>query len=1172
MSWFDTVGIANLAKSALNSAQKRIDRALDIQSDEAAGFSLPNDTDSFFLSFGVGDELSKSKKPTSTQPTPSRRHDALPESQRDGADTESSKLPSGWESFLEATSSAVVKPFTDASAVLLQPTKVSPPTNNTGLSPTTAFETSTIAGIGGSDSPLSIDLPIYPPLEQSAESDGSTETLLGSSFPGSSSPLSQSRESFSDWQGTAKEPKDGGAVIVREPEHASSSGYPAVSPVHESSGPLPEGSTSSTPNQESCASMVASRSSSRDELAADANSSGVSGLHKVELSDSFVGQECEVVPHSSEVAHARESDSGPNGFLSQDLWVAVDTVLDTVEKKEYDADTQGGGGDFVVGSVMVAEVPSEVTGLTEVKQTENELSDEASGDSSPVKVEDPATTAVSTSAVAVKEECETQSVAGSAHSAETSSSASFVRISTEETEDSRKSSSPSGDEEGETVSSSDIEIISSVNGGSSIDQFSAVSPARHLWTIQSDAHDEKRSESPEVAGASEGSLGLPEDGATRGLGDMSEVEDLRAQLNKLQSVLDARERKVFLLSKEMAEMADSNAALQSALQKSEQQRVKDNQDTSRLTQEFTHRLARLETKLMDTARERDSLKAKLEDFQQDAVSKVSISQMDVLLKEKDEQISELMSEGEKLSKQHLQQSTIIKKLRAKEREMENLIKTHKERLEEQSKELDRLRRSLSAKDEQEKKHIDTIRHLTSSTQKLEREATAFQESLNEATSRLAEATGKLDAAYSQTAMLQQANEEFERQAEEASLSAKMAAGEEIRRAMDQARSEALAEKTSLLQRIEELQLALAMADQRSERREEILHTSIRELQQQLQEGEARNQEITQNLSSATRPLLRQIENLQSTFSVQSASWERVERSLTDRLNESQMHATLLAERERALNDKCADLQLRQTTLETQNAALRREKQELASECETLRDKQGSLEEFERRESSLMSTKARLEQTLKTLRADKDTLSAQLSSVQEELSSEQHKNALLQEQLRAEREKRLENSTTPSPTASHYSSVSDTFNCNSLPDDLSAANSAFGVTPASRHTSLYDSLRGISGSSLIESLQAQLKMREGEVGQLQAQIGQLERCRESLSRELTSLSAKQELWDQEHEELRDLRIRSEDVNQKYNTLLQMYGEKVEEAEELRLDLEDVKSMYKAQINDLVNAKQ
>lgn len=45
-----------------------------------------------------------------------------------------------------------------------------------------------------------------------------------------------------------------------------------------------------------------------------------------------------------------------------------------------------------------------------------------------------------------------------------------------------------------------------------------------------------------------------------------------------------------------------------------------------------------------------------------------------------------------------------------------------------------------------------------------------------------------------------------------------------------------------------------------------------------------------------------------------------------------------------------------------------------------------------------------------------------------------------------------------------------------------------------------------------------------------------------------------------------------MNQKYNTLLQMYGEKVEEAEELRLDLEDIKSMYKAQVFSSPNLMQ
>lgn len=244
MSWFDTVGIANLAKSALNSAQKRIDRALDIETDESASFSLPNDADSFFLSFGLSDDGSTSRQPTSKQPTPSRlepktppRLEPKPEGQPNAAEAET-KLSSGWdtswESLLEATSSVVAKPLADATAVLLQPTKAQPADDGGLASSGTADTTPATAVTGGAESPVNIDFPPLRPLEQSAESDGSTETLLGtSSLPGSSSPLSQSRESFSDWQGTSKEPKDSG-VIVREPEHVTSSGYPAVSSAQES--------------------------------------------------------------------------------------------------------------------------------------------------------------------------------------------------------------------------------------------------------------------------------------------------------------------------------------------------------------------------------------------------------------------------------------------------------------------------------------------------------------------------------------------------------------------------------------------------------------------------------------------------------------------------------------------------------------------------------------------------------------------------------------------------------------------------------------------------------------------------------------------------------------------------------------------------------------------------
>lgn len=47
------------------------------------------------------------------------------------------------------------------------------------------------------------------------------------------------------------------------------------------------------------------------------------------------------------------------------------------------------------------------------------------------------------------------------------------------------------------------------------------------------------------------------------------------------------------------------------------------------------------------------------------------------LQEKEQQIQDLLLEGEKLSKQHLQHTNIIKKLRGKEKETEEMLKSSK---------------------------------------------------------------------------------------------------------------------------------------------------------------------------------------------------------------------------------------------------------------------------------------------------------------------------------------------------------------------------------------------------------------------------------------------------------------------------------------------------------------
>ncbi|KAL0181530.1 hypothetical protein M9458_023936, partial [Cirrhinus mrigala] len=55
------------------------------------------------------------------------------------------------------------------------------------------------------------------------------------------------------------------------------------------------------------------------------------------------------------------------------------------------------------------------------------------------------------------------------------------------------------------------------------------------------------------------------------------------------------------------------------------------------------------------------------------------------------------------------------------------------------------------------------------------------------------------------------------------------------------------------------------------------------------------------------------------------------------------------------------------------------------------------------------------------------------------------------------------------------------------------------------TNLYEAARLGGGSSIIESLQSQLKLREGEIAQLQMEIASLERSRTVMAEELVRLT-------------------------------------------------------------------
>lgn len=98
---------------------------------------------------------------------------------------------------------------------------------------------------------------------------------------------------------------------------------------------------------------------------------------------------------------------------------------------------------------------------------------------------------------------------------------------------------------------------------------------------------------------------------------------------------------------------------------------------NQIADDYTQRLSALERKFQQAIRERDSLRKNLEQLKMEAATRLSSQEMYTISAEKDMIIRELREEGDKLSKQQLQHSNIIKKLRIKEKENDALLKSQK---------------------------------------------------------------------------------------------------------------------------------------------------------------------------------------------------------------------------------------------------------------------------------------------------------------------------------------------------------------------------------------------------------------------------------------------------------------------------------------------------------------
>uniref|UniRef100_A0A669CXV4 TATA element modulatory factor 1 n=1 Tax=Oreochromis niloticus TaxID=8128 RepID=A0A669CXV4_ORENI len=631
-----------------------------------------------------------------------------------------------------------------------------------------------------------------------------------------------------------------------------------------------------------------------------------------------------------------------------------------------------------------------------------------------------------------------------------------------------------------------------------------------------------------------------------------QILELQKVIDELSGRLEKRESQLLAVSKDKARLEEECDNL-----KDEVIGLKEESSTVQsLKEEFTQRIAEAERKAQLACKERDIAKKEIKGLREELSTRLNASDTMEIIKEKEEQIRGLLEEGEKLSKQQLQHSNIIKKLRVKEKESDTKITKQQKKIKDQEEELRQLQQVLDGKEEVEKQHRENIKKLNGVVERQEKELSRLQSDTEELQEKNRSLEAALDNSYKELAELHKVNASRASEAEEVALSRETQAREQLSLALEKAQEEAKIQQEALANQVADLRLALQRAEQQQARKEDYLREEISELQQRLQDAETRNQELSQSVTSATRPLLRQIENLQASLGGQTASWEKLEKNISDRLGETDAQAQLAiaVEKERSATEELLSIKSQLASLESQNSLLRQEKARLLAQLDGEKNKREKLEDESSRD-----------------RVELENLRGEHSRMLEETKKEKLllTNQLEMEKMKVEQEKKKSYLNLLYFLNAVMSSCTLFFSLFLIhPQDDSLDHSLGTMSVSMSGTNLYEAARLSGGSSIIENLQSQLKLREGEIAQLQLEITNLERRRSVMAQELVRLTNQNDEMEEKVKEIPKLKVQLKDLEQRHNTILQMYGEKAEEAEELRLDLEDVKNMYKTQIDELL----
>ncbi|KAK7261807.1 hypothetical protein RIF29_28127 [Crotalaria pallida] len=709
-------------------------------------------------------------------------------------------------------------------------------------------------------------------------------------------------------------------------------------------------------------------------------------------------------------------------------------------------------------------------------------------------------------------------------------------------------SEASGDSEKRDDTNDSVLGSVAIEETNSIDQsynehLSSVTPPKESSEVKSElvlhenATTDKENERDHLANDVESDMKEQHSSSVRNISDsdsLLELERVKREMKMMEAALQGAARQAQAKADEIAKLMNENEQLKVVVE--DLKRNSNEAEIETLREEYHQRVSTLERKVYALTKERDTLRRE-QNKKSDAAA---------LLKEKDEIITQVMAEGEELSKKQAAQESTIRKLRAQIRELEEEKK------------------GLTTKLQVEENKVESIKRDKTATEKL------LQETIEKHQTELA-----AQKEYYTNALAA---------AKEAEALAEARVNNEARTELESRLREVEERESMLVQTLEELRQTLSRKEQQAVFKEDMHRREIEDLQKRYQESERRCEELITQVPESTRPLLRQIEAMQETNARKAEAWAAVERTLNSRLQEAEAKAATAEERERSVNERLSQTLSRINVLEAQISCLRAEQTQLSRTLEKERQRAAeSRQEYLAAKEDADTQEGRVKQLEEEMR---DIRQKHKQELQEAMMHRE----LLQQEIEKEKAARSELEKTARVHSASLSEqtqttkLTSTFENGNLSRKLSSASSLGSVEESYYLQASLDSSDSFSErrntgelsmspyymkSMTPSSFEAALRQKEGELASYMSRLASLESIRDSLAEELVQMTEQCEKLRAEATLLPGLRSELEALRRRHSAALELMGERDEELEELRADIVDLKEMYREQVNLLVN---